>query len=155
MRKDHWGALMASQIITPENLKQTIDAFVKKEGTKAFILSTEKHGDALAPSKKLNLFRIPVAVHGDFLKIPNMGLIKMMHGLYLIPVKDIEDLSDIAREAYEQNTLKDPIPATQEIPDINLLLHVRVMMGDMITIRKDGTVLHNDKVQTEKQMELM
>jgi len=39
--------------------------------------------------------------------------------------------------------------------DINLLLHQLVGEGDVLTIRKDGTVLHNGVAQPEAAMELM
>ena len=39
--------------------------------------------------------------------------------------------------------------------DINLLLHCLAGEGDLITITKDGTIFHNGKEQTDKQMELM
>ena len=42
-----------------------------------------------------------------------------------------------------------------ENTDINLLTHRIIRQGDLITIRKDGTVLLNSKIQDELQMELM
>jgi hypothetical protein len=43
----------------------------------------------------------------------------------------------------------------EENTDINLLTHRIIRQGDLITIRKDGTILLNEKVQDEYQMELM
>lgn len=94
---------MASQVITPENLKKTIDAFVEKQGTKAFLLSTEKVGDAYAPSKKRPHYTIPVAVTEEFLQSNALNLPLMMQGLYLVPIKDLDLLSDAAKEAYQKN----------------------------------------------------
>ncbi|MDP3562903.1 MAG: hypothetical protein Q8R70_00280, partial [Methanoregula sp.] len=42
-----------------------------------------------------------------------------------------------------------------ENTDINLPLHCLAGEGDLITITKDGTIFHNGKEQTDKQMELM
>ena len=43
----------------------------------------------------------------------------------------------------------------EENTDINLLLHQTVKKGDMITIRRDGTVLLNGREQPDATMELM
>ncbi len=43
----------------------------------------------------------------------------------------------------------------EERTDINLLTHRIIRQGDLITIRKDGTVLLNEVVQDEGKMELM
>lgn len=98
---------MASQVITPENLKKTIDAYVEKEGIKAFLLSTEKVGTASAPSKRRHHYTIPVAVAEDFLSDGAMNLPLMLKGLYLVPVKDLTRLSDAAREAYDKNVKRE------------------------------------------------
>lgn len=92
---------MASQVITPENLKKTIDAFVEKKGVKAFLLSNEVIGNASAPSKNKEYYSIPVAVAGDFFVRSNLG--KAMKGIYLIPIDDLSMLSPVAKEAYDAN----------------------------------------------------
>ena len=43
----------------------------------------------------------------------------------------------------------------EENTDINLLTHRIIRQGDLVTIRKDGVVMLNSKVQDEYQMELM
>jgi hypothetical protein len=43
----------------------------------------------------------------------------------------------------------------EENSDINLLLHQTVRKGDLITIRKDGSVLLNGREQPDATMELM
>ena len=95
---------MTSQIITPKNLIDTITEY-EKRGVKAYILSTEMLGDAYAPSKKVNMYRIPVAIDEKFLKISNLS--KMLTGLYIVPIENIAILSDIAQEAYEKNLSRD------------------------------------------------
>lgn len=92
---------MASQVITAENLKKTIDAFVEKEGAKAFLLSTEMHGNAIAPSKKIPLYRIPVAMAEDFFDRSRLEL--ATKGMYIVPISDLDVLSKDAKEAYEKN----------------------------------------------------
>jgi hypothetical protein len=91
---------VTTQIITAENLKKTIDALVK-EGAQAFVLSTDKHGDAHAPSKKVNLYRIPCAVDGEVFEKSNLSAI--FYGLYIVPVKNIGDFSELAKTAYNKN----------------------------------------------------
>lgn len=91
---------MTTQIITAENLKKTIDAFVK-EGAQAFILSTDKDGEARAPSKKVNLYRIPCAVGGGVFEKSNLSAI--FYGLYIVPVRNIDDFSELAKTAYDRN----------------------------------------------------
>jgi hypothetical protein len=94
---------VASQVITPENLKKTIDEMVEKEGVKAFCLSTDKHGTALAPSKKIPLYRIPVAFAEKFFAKSNLS--KAMGGMYLVPISDLSIFSDDAKDAYEKNKI--------------------------------------------------
>jgi hypothetical protein len=43
----------------------------------------------------------------------------------------------------------------EENSDINLLLHQTVRKGDLITIRKDGSVLLNGREQPDATMELI
>jgi hypothetical protein len=88
--------------MTPENFKKWIDSVIEEQGVKAFIVSGDKHGTALAPSKKCDLYRIPLAVTGTIFNESNLGYI--VEGVVaVLTINNLDLLSESARKAYNEN----------------------------------------------------
>lgn len=99
---------MTLWVVTPEVLKDWVDSRVEKYGVKAFVLSDEKDGTAHAPSKKVNLYRIPCAVYGDAFNDVNLG--RVLNGSRLVlPITDLSWLSQESRDHLEKGDLH-PLP---------------------------------------------
>jgi hypothetical protein len=88
-------------IYTPETLKKEIDKLVKDRGFKFFLLSSELHGTAFAPSKKVPAYRIPVAVPNIF--VPNkFGLGGVMKGFYMLGLTDPAVLDEESQKVCQE-----------------------------------------------------
>lgn len=90
-------------ILTPDGMKNYIDKLVEKKGIKAFVLSYCLDGTAYAPSKKVDLFRIPVAVRNVFKNNTSGVGVVMNRGAYLVGIEDIDLLNDETRKIHEGN----------------------------------------------------
>lgn len=75
-------------ILTPDAFKDFIDDAVKNHGAKAFVISTARHGTAHAPSSKVNLYRIPSAVHGGIYRDNNLPRV-LSHSLLVLTVDNL------------------------------------------------------------------
>jgi hypothetical protein len=92
-------------IYTPETLKNEIDKLAKDKGFKFFLLSSELHGTAFAPSKKVPSYRIPVAVPNVFTE-NKFGLGGAMKGFYMLGITDPavfdEEAQKVCQEALKR-----------------------------------------------------
>ena len=96
---------MVVHIVSPEVMKEWIDNLVEKQGVKAFVLSTDMHGTASLPSKKVPLYRIPMCVGENVFR--NLNLSRVMHGSRMVlPIVDLEWLSDEALAAMQKKENK-------------------------------------------------
>jgi len=92
---------MTVYIFTPEVLKDQIDKLAKDKGFKFFIMSSEKDGTALAPSKKKQFYRLPIMMPDDYVE-GKMNLNMMLRGHYLIGMTDPSVLNEEAFKEYEK-----------------------------------------------------
>jgi len=95
---------MTVYFFTPEQFKEEIDLLAKQRGFKFFVITSNLHGTAHAPSKKVNSWRIPVAVPNVFAE-GKMSLGAAMKGFYFIGVNSLDVLDDESKKAVE-NDLK-------------------------------------------------
>jgi hypothetical protein len=91
---------MTVYFFTPEQMKEEIDLLSKQHGFKFFVVASNLHGTAHAPSKKVNSWRVPVAVPNVFAE-GKMSLGEAMKGFYFIGVTDIDVLADDCRKVVE------------------------------------------------------
>lgn len=96
---------MTMYFFTPEQFKEQIDYLAKKKGFKFFVITSDLHGVAHAPSKKVNLWRVPVAISNVFAE-GKMSIWAAMKGFYFIGVSDIDVLDEEAKKSCEEDVLK-------------------------------------------------
>ena len=92
---------MTVYLYTPEKLKQEIDLLVKSGGIKIFVLSSDLHGRASAPSKAIPLYRIPCAIPEEAIK-KGTGIAPVMQGFFMLTLKDDSLLSEEAKAAIQR-----------------------------------------------------
>jgi hypothetical protein len=95
---------MTTQLFTTENFKRYIDS-LEKDGVVAFAVSDDLDGAAYAPSKKVNLYRVPSAIAGNLLTESNLSFVTNNSRL-IIAIKDISMLSPQAFKSYTENVEK-------------------------------------------------
>jgi hypothetical protein len=94
---------MSVYIFTPKTMKDEIDKLAKDKGFKFFIISSEKNGTALAPSKKVPVYRIPCAMPEICKGTSNLSA--MLKGFYFVGFTDETILDEMSLKEYE-NALK-------------------------------------------------
>ena len=91
---------MTAYVLTPERLKQEIDHLVEKRGIKLFVIETGKRGTAFAPSKKVDVYRIPCTLPEIFKDRSNLGA--ALKGMYLLGIENPEMLNEEATNAIKE-----------------------------------------------------
>ena len=89
---------MTVYLYTPERLKQEIDRLVETRGIKIFVLSSDLHGKASAPSRAIPAYRIPCAIPEEAIK-KGIGIAPVMQGFFMLTLKDDALLSEEAKAA--------------------------------------------------------
>ena len=91
---------MTVYLYTPEKLKQEIDLLAKTRRIKIFVLSSDLHGKASAPSRTIPLYRIPCAIPKEAIK-EGTGIAPVMQGFFMLTLKDDTILSEEAKAAIQ------------------------------------------------------